>query len=244
MMTKAPPRFLPVLAILGEVFHLHWRHVLMLFAMTAAYAPPLIFGLSPAMIEISKIPPERMQEIDGALRGSFMASIVAVIILSAAIFVLWVRVTLIGARAALLGDPARWPIRILRVIGLFAVAGLGGVIALLPLGLFTQLLATLAISFLFALLSRRLVVACMDIAKGQGKTAVTMEDHFRFAALLAAASFLLLLVQTVVSGGLAVVGATLTAKVAAGLFSVLAITVMASLHAIVYRLRTVPPKVP
>lgn len=242
-MSKPPPKFLPVLAILGEVFQLHWRHVLMLFAMTAAYAPPLIFGLGPAMIEISKIPPERMQEIDGALRGSFMASIIAVIVLSAAIFVLWVRVTLIGARAAVLGDPARWPIRILRVIGLFAVAGLGGVIALLPLGMFTQLLATLAISFLFALLSRRLVIASMDIAKGQGQAVVTMEDHFRLAALLAATSFLLLLIQTVVSGGLAMVGATLTAKVAAGLFSVLAITVMASLHAIVYRLRTMPPRI-
>jgi hypothetical protein len=82
----------------------------------------------------------------------------------------------------------------------------------------------------------------MDIPKGQRRTNVTMEDHFRFAALLAAASFMLLMLQTLVSGGLAVLGATLTAKLAAGLFSVLAITAMASLHAIVYRMRTMPPK--
>ena len=124
---------------------------------------------------------------------------------------------------------------------LFSVAGLGGVFALLPLGVFTQIVATLAISFLFALLSRRLVEASMDIQKGQRRNPVTMEDHFRFAALLAAASFMLLMLQTLLSGGLAALGATLTSKLAAGLFSVLAITAMASLHAIVYRMRTVPP---
>lgn len=241
-MTQPLNRFLPVFAILAEVLRLHWRHVLMLFAITAVYAPPLIFGLSPTMLEISKIPPERVQEIDAALRGTFLASVVAVIILSAAIFVLWVRVTLIGPRAALMGDPVRWPVRILWVMLLFSVAGLGGIIALLPLGAFTQVVATLVISFLFALLSRRLVEASMDIPKGQRRTAVTMEDHFRFAALLAAASFILLMLQTVLSGGLAVLGAPLTAKLAAGLFSVLAITAMASLHAIIYRMRTVPPK--
>lgn len=241
-MTQPTNRLLPVFAILAEALRLHWRHVLMLFAITAVYAPPLIFGLTPAMLELAKIPPDRVEEIDAAMRGTFLASIVAVIILSAAIFVFWVRLTLIGPRAALTGDAVRWPVRILWTMLLFAIAGLGGVFALLPLGVFTQIVATLAISFLFALLSRRLVEASMDIPKGQRRTSVTMEDHFRFAALLAAASFMLLMLQTLVSGVLAVLGATLTAKLAAGLFSVLAITAMASLHAIVYRMRTVPPK--
>ena len=49
----------------------------------------------------------------------------------------------------------------------------------------------------------------MDIPKGQRRTNVTMEDHFRFAALLAAASFMLMMLQTLVSGVLAVLGATL-----------------------------------
>ncbi|MEN3974530.1 hypothetical protein [Emcibacter sp. SYSU 3D8] len=233
---------LPVLAILSEVYRLHWRHVLILFAITAAYAPPLIFGLGPAMLEISKIPPDQMQQIDGALRDKFMLSVAAVIVLSSAIFVFWVRLTLVGPRAAILGEPIRWPIRMVRVALLFALAGLGGFIALLPLGAFRQVLATLVISFLFALLSRRLVEACMDIPKGQKHAPASMEENFRFGALLAAASFLLLLVQTLVSGVLAVIGAPMTANVAAGLFSVLAITVMASIHAIVYRLRTVPPR--
>jgi hypothetical protein len=66
---------------------------------------------------------------------------------------------------------------------------------------------------------------------------VTMPEHLRLAALFASVTFALFLLEGMIAGLLQAGGAELTVKVLSALSTTVVITVFASIHAIVYRMR-------
>ena len=250
------PQPLPVLQIITEAARLHWSHVLVFLAAAALYATPIMLALATLGDNVTRSPEELTPEIMEVLAPRLGMILLVGIPLSAALFAFWTRLTLMGPRAALFDQAAGWPFRILRVTGLFLLAWFTASITLVPVSLILSVLGRSALSsylivffmvftiaFYFALFSRWLVETSLDIPRGSnaGRTAISIQAHLRLGALLSALILGLLVIQTLIQTVLIGLGATLTAQVGTGIFLTLVITAYASVHAIVYRLRTVPP---
>lgn len=251
---------LPVVQILSEVARLHWRHVLVFLASAALYAIPATLILSPlaeTLVELQAKQTPTPALMDQLTTRGFYALLV-IPLLSGALFWFWVRLTLLGARAGWRNDGAgRSLLAVLHIAGLMVMTLLVATIGLLPatllLGLFGQspvvqfltfLVVTFGTCLAFAVFSRRLVEAALEFPRAPSpqRPAIRMDQHLRLAALFAAATFGLFLAQTIVNLALTSLGAVLSANVATGILSTATITVYASIHAIVYRLRTPPPQ--
>lgn len=250
------PQPFPVLAIISEAARLHWRHILIVFAAAALYAPPLMTIFTPVAAEIAKLPPDAAPEQVAPMMGKMALGGVMFLFLSASLFAFWVRVTLMGPRAALSDDALGWPFRIVRTAGLFVLAGLGTIAGLLPISLlvsvfgigtgFAQILLILSVtfvmSFFFALLSRWLVETALDIPrdKDRARPRIAMDAHLRLAALFTSVTFGLMMIEIVIGQILAGIDAPLSAQIVTAIYLAVSVTAFASIHAIVYRLRTVP----
>jgi hypothetical protein len=251
-MTQPAP-LLPIMPILRETARLHWQHVLVLVAVAALYSLPLMGLLTPLLVEMAEFTRKPDPALAGPMLSRLLLASVLALAMSAALFAFWVRVTLLGPRVALFDSPGAWPMRILRVAGRLLLVSLGTMAVMMPAMLLVQPLGYLGavigtfamafgLSFFFALLSRRLVEASLDLRRDAAPAApMPLDWTMRFAALLSAVFFGLLLIQGVLSGALLAAGAPLSAMVVNGLYAAVALTAFASICAIVYRLRTVPP---
>ena len=257
------PQPLPVLQIISEAARLHWSHVLVFLAAAALYATPIMLAIWPIMVTLGSLgdnfnaSPENLPpEIVLALAPRVGMTLLIGFPLSAALFAFWVRLTLIGPRAALLDQATGWPLRILRVTGVFLLAGVVAYIAMLtgtimfgvlaPTNLSSYLIVffmVAAIAFYFALFSRWLVESSLDIPRDSttARAAIGIQAHLRLSALLSPLILGLLVIHALIRTVLVSMGAAVTALVGMGIFLTLVITAYASVHAIVYRLRTVPP---
>ncbi|MBI1181956.1 MAG: hypothetical protein GC201_15530 [Alphaproteobacteria bacterium] len=245
---------LPVLSILQETARLHWRHILVLFAAAAVFATPIVLMLAPALAGLQTLSGTSDPETVAKAVGELSVAYAVALPLCAILFTFWVRVTLLGPRLALVDNPARWPVRVLWNVGLFLGICLASSLAMIPVTLVTAtlgsgswlfnmiqiLMMVFVLCLFFALASRMLVERSMDIpAEAESpQSPTTLADHTRLASLFASVTFGLLLVEGLVNNLLRVIGAPLTAMVVAGLSFTLVITVFASIHAIVYRIRS------
>lgn len=259
MTQPVTPRPLPVLQIITEAARLHWSHVLVFLAAAALYATPIMLALATLGDNVTRSPEELTPEIMETLAPRLGMVLLVGIPLSAALFAFWTRLTLMGPRAALFDQAAGWPFRILRVTGLFLLAWITASVTLIPVSVMLSALGRSALSsylimffmvftiaFYFALFSRWLVETSLDIPRGSASSSaarapVSIQAHLRLGALFSAVILGLLVIQTLIQTVLITLGATLTAQVATGIFLTIVITTYASVHAIVYRLRTVPP---
>ncbi len=256
MIPPAPTPPLPVLQILSETARLHWTHILVFLAAAALFAIPMTLALMPVADDLLRMTGTPTPEAFEHLVGPMMRVALLGLALGAVLFAFWARLTLMGPRAALAADPGGWPLRSLKVAGLLLLAWITASLAMMPisavLGLMggaalsqylIAMLSILAMAFFYALFSRWMVESALDIRRASSapRPAVPLAAHVRLAALLTAVILGLIVIQTVVHGLLVAVGAELTARVAGGIFMTLIVTTYASIHAIVYRLRTVPP---
>ncbi|MGE0667662.1 MAG: hypothetical protein AB7O49_13985 [Sphingomonadales bacterium] len=252
---------IPVVRILAEVGRLHWQHALVFLAAAALYAFPVTMILSPLAdtlmgLQSQHMPtPEQMERLGS--QGLLAALVIPV--LTAALFWFWVRLTLMGPRAGWRHEGAgRSILAVLQLAGLMVLALIAAAIGVFPLTLLlgllgqstvVQFLTFLVISFgtclAYAVLSRRLVETALELPRTSAPPAVAgFEPHLRLAALFTAVTFGLFLVQSIVTMALTGANATLSVKVATGILSTATMTIYASIHAIVYRMRTVPPRQP
>ena len=258
-MTPPASSPLPVAQILGEIGRLHWHHVLVFLAAAVLYAVPVTLIAMPVVETMASMQGQQMptpEQIEQFSSQGFLALLV-VPLLTAALFWFWVRLTLMGPRSGWRNEGISHSlVAVLKIAGLFVVAIVAAVIGIFPLTIVIGLLAQNSITLLltllvvtfgtclsFSLFSRRLVQLALEIPRTTGAPhpLIGMQQHLRLAALFTAATFGLYLVQSIVILALSSAGATLTAQVATGILSTATITVYASIHAIVYRMRTVPP---
>jgi hypothetical protein len=256
-MTQPPtPQPLPLARILSEVARLHWHHVLAFAAAALLFSTPLIVMLTPLAAELTRSTGEMTPESMEAVAPRMVAIVLAAIAMGAVLFAYWTRLTLIGSRAALSDDAGGWPLRGLRVAGLFLLTWLAASITLLPVSVLLGLLGTsmlsqslvallmlFAMSFYFALFSRRLVEASLDIPRKADapRPRFRLDGYLRLAGLFSTVLVGLIIAQVLIQTVLLAAGAALTAQVATGIFMTSVVTVFASVHAILYRLQTVPP---
>ncbi len=257
-MTLPASQPLPALQILSEVARLHWQHVLLFLAAAVLYAIPAMLILTPLAetlvgLQGQQMPTQAQMEL---LSQQGLVVVLVIPLLTAALFWFWVRLTLMGPRAGLRGDGVSNSLMaVLRIAGQIVVAVLAAVVGVFPLtlllGLLPQNSATLLVTFFavtfsvslsFAIFSRRLVELALEMPRTapSARPPIAMESHLRLAALFTATTIGLYLIQTIVSVALGTAGAVLSVQVATGILSTATVTVYASIHAIVYRLRNPP----
>jgi hypothetical protein len=256
-MTPPATSQLPVLQILSEAARLHWRHVLIFLGAAVLYAVPVTVILTPMAGTILQLQAKQTPELMEQFASQSLYAVVVIPLLSAALFWFWVRLTLMGARAGWRNDGiGRSLLAILQIAGLMVAAVVAAAVGILPVSLLLGLMGASAVvefltlvtvvfslAFTFSVLSRRLVETALEIRREATPTPEKprLEQHMRLAALFAATTFGMFLVQTIVSVILTGIGAPLSASVATGILSTATVTIYASIHAIVYRLRSVPP---
>jgi hypothetical protein len=256
-MTQPPRQPLPVVPILGEVLRLHWRHILLLFAVAALYAVPVTLMLTPMADTLAALQAKQTPELIERFASQGGNALIVILPLSAALFWFWVRLTLMGTRAAWRGQSAGQSLLAIAKLAVLLtaavmVAAIGIFPATLILGLLGETALSASLTFMvvtfgtclsFAVFSRRLVETALELPRnpGQPKPAAGIDQHLRLAAVFAAVTFGVFVVQTAIDMALTSIGATLSAQIVTGILSTATITIYASIHAIVYRLRTVPP---
>lgn len=249
---------LPVISILNEAARLHWQHVLVFLAAAVLYAIPVTLVLTPLAqtlvgLQGQQMPSQAQMQL---LSRQGLVAVLIIPLLTAALFWFWVRLTLMGPRAGLRGDGASNSVMaVLRIAGLMTIAVLAGIVGVFPLTmllgllpqngvtlLLTLLAVTFSVSLSFSIFSQRLVELALEVPRTvrSARPPIGMERHLRLAALFTATTLGLYLIQTIVSVALGAAGAVLSVQVATGILSTATITVYASIHAIVYRLRNPP----
>ena len=124
-------QLISVPGLLTEAARLHWQHMLVLVGTTAIYAPGIALAgdiavdvKEPIEPAVEGAPPFDMT----AEPATLLIGLTLIVALSATAFVLWLRIPLLGAAAALRQPLGDWTGQVIRTMGLLVGAILLGLV--------------------------------------------------------------------------------------------------------------------